>query len=70
MKLARQFLILSGLAFASLSSAEPVRVMAVGDSITEGGKTFATYRLPLAQRLKAAGYAVAFVGSRGEAGLR
>jgi lysophospholipase L1-like esterase len=70
MKLARQFLITCGLAFASLSAAEPVRVMAVGDSITEGGKTFATYRVPLAQRLKAAGYAVEFVGSRGEAALR
>lgn len=51
-------------------AAEPVRVMAVGDSITEGGKTFATYRVPLARRLKDAGYAVEFVGSRGEAGLR
>lgn len=51
-------------------AAEPVRVMAVGDSITEGGKTFATYLVPLARRLKDAGYAVEFVGSRGEAGLR
>jgi lysophospholipase L1-like esterase len=38
--------------------------MAVGDSITEGGKSFVTYRPLLAAKLKAAGYAVEFVGSR------
>lgn len=56
--------------FSAAKAAEPVRVMAVGDSITEGGKTFATYRVPLARRLKDAGYAVEWVGSRGDAGLR
>lgn len=44
--------------------AEPVRIMPVGDSITEGGKTFSNYRYPLLQKLKAAGYKVEFVGSR------
>ncbi len=40
------------------------RIMPVGDSITEGGKTFANYRLPLLEKLTAAGYRVEFVGSR------
>ncbi|QOV88633.1 SGNH/GDSL hydrolase family protein [Humisphaera borealis] len=43
---------------------KPVRIMPVGDSITEGGKTFSTYRYPLFQKLTAAGYRVEFVGSR------
>lgn len=50
-----------------LSAAEsaPIRVMAVGDSITQGGgKTFATYRIPLAEKLKAAGLRCEFVGSQ------
>ncbi|HEX8911930.1 MAG TPA: GDSL-type esterase/lipase family protein [Humisphaera sp.] len=38
--------------------------MPVGDSITEGGKTFHVYRPALARKLKAAGYAVEFVGSK------
>jgi len=43
----------------------PVRIMAVGDSITQGGgKTFATYRISLAEKLKAAGLRCEFVGSR------
>ncbi|HEY3377423.1 MAG TPA: GDSL-type esterase/lipase family protein [Armatimonadota bacterium] len=40
------------------------RIMPVGDSITEGGDYFSSYRAPLGERLAAAGYAVAFVGSR------
>lgn len=40
------------------------RIMPVGDSITEGGKTFANWRLPLLEKLKAAGYQVAYVGSK------
>lgn len=52
----------------ALAASDPVvkrwRVMAVGDSITEGGKSFVTYRPLLAAKLKAAGYAVEFVGSR------
>jgi acetyl esterase len=40
------------------------RIMPVGDSITEGGKTFSNYRYPLWEKLFAAGYLVEFVGSR------
>ena len=47
-----------------------IRVMAVGDSITEGGKTFAVYRPRLAEKLRAEGRAVEFVGTRGDPGLR
>lgn len=43
----------------------PRRLMAVGDSITQGGgATFATYRVPLAAKLKAAGLRFEFVGSQ------
>ncbi|HVU32595.1 MAG TPA: SGNH/GDSL hydrolase family protein [Opitutaceae bacterium] len=41
-----------------------VRLMAVGDSITEGGAFFSCYRFPLWKKLRAAGYAVEFVGTR------
>jgi len=40
------------------------RILPVGDSITEGGKTFSNYRYPLWEKLFAAGYLVEFVGSR------
>ncbi len=62
----------TGLLFGlgSLRAAAPVRIMAVGDSITAGGKTFSVYRPLLAERLRAAGYAVEFVGSQGGAGER
>ena len=48
---------------AGLSGAEATyRIMAIGDSITQGGgKTFATYRLPLAAKLRAAGLRYEFV---------
>ena len=46
------------------AAAEPVRILAVGDSITQGGKTFVTYRLPLDQKLRAAGWRYEFVGSQ------
>lgn len=42
----------------------PVRIMAVGDSITEGADFFSNYRVPLWEKLSAAGYAVEFVGTR------
>ena len=38
--------------------------MAIGDSITQGGKTFVTYRLPLDQKMRAAGMKYEFVGSQ------
>ncbi|MDB5321762.1 MAG: hypothetical protein JWN40_3393 [Phycisphaerales bacterium] len=40
------------------------RIMPVGDSITEGGKTFSNYRLPLLDKLTTAGYHIQYVGSR------
>ena len=61
------FLRFLGLCLAcGLSAAEPtaIRIMAVGDSITQGGKTFATYRIPLAAKLQAAGVRFVFVGSQ------
>lgn len=42
----------------------PVRIMAVGDSITEGADKFSCYRYPLWEKLSAAGYVVEFVGTR------
>ncbi len=48
----------------SAFSAEPTRLLAVGDSITQGGKTFVTYRLPLDQKLRAAGWSYEFVGTQ------
>ncbi|MBB6051503.1 GDSL-type esterase/lipase family protein [Armatimonas rosea] len=46
------------------------RIMPIGDSITEGGSTFVTYRVPLAEKLAKAGYQAEFVGSRQSFGLR
>ena len=48
----------------SVFSAEPTRLLAIGDSITQGGKTFVTYRLPLDQKLRAAGWSYEFVGTQ------
>jgi len=48
----------------SAADATAYRIMAVGDSITQGGKTFATYRIPLAAKLQAAGVRFVFVGSQ------
>ncbi|WP_158277629.1 GDSL-type esterase/lipase family protein [Opitutus sp. ER46] len=62
--LAAALLLPVGCRHAPTVPAAPVRIMAVGDSITEGGAAFATYRVPLARRLAAAGYRVAFVGTR------
>lgn len=42
----------------------PVTIMALGDSITEGSKTFVSYRMPLWELLFSHGYVVEFVGSR------
>lgn len=57
-------------AFLSLfaHASEPAtlwRIMAVGDSITEGGASFSCYRPVLAEHLRAAGVPFVFVGSRG-----
>lgn len=56
------------LSFLFCSAAAPVRLLCVGDSITQGGKTFVTYRLPLDQKLRAAGLNFAFVGSQSSEG--
>ena len=40
------------------------RILPVGDSITEGSKSFSNYRYPLLQKLTATGYHVEFTGSR------
>lgn len=40
------------------------RIMPVGDSITEGGSTFSVYRLPLWEKLTAAGYVFEYVGTK------
>jgi len=40
------------------------RIMPVGDSITEGGLNFVSYRYPLWDKLFAAGYLIEYVGSR------
>jgi lysophospholipase L1-like esterase len=55
---------------ATATPTRPVRLMPLGDSITEGGSTFSNYRPLLAGKLRAAGLAFEFVGSRGPASLR
>lgn len=58
-------LLAAGLALASVPAAvRPVRIMAVGDSITAGADFFANYRYPLWEKLFAAGYVVEFVGTQ------
>jgi lysophospholipase L1-like esterase len=52
------------LAGADKPGAKTYRIMPIGDSITQGGKTFANYRLPLLEKLTAASYRVQYVGSR------
>ncbi|WP_346858518.1 alpha/beta hydrolase fold domain-containing protein [uncultured Draconibacterium sp.] len=41
-----------------------ITILGLGDSITEGGKTFHSYLFPLWERLFAAGYHVDFIGPR------
>lgn len=41
-----------------------IRIMPVGDSITEGGSSFSNWRYPLWEKLYTAGYLVKYVGSR------
>ncbi len=63
--MARYLWLLLGAALSGAAEPAPSRIMAVGDSITQGGgRTFATYRLLLAEKLKAAGVRCEFVGSR------
>lgn len=46
------------------SCTKTYRIMPIGDSITEGGKTFSNYRYLLLKKLTDAGYPVEYVGSR------
>jgi lysophospholipase L1-like esterase len=62
--LAATCLTLVPLGAAPAAAAEPVRIMPVGDSITEGFDGNATYRYFLWHQLVAAGRSVDFVGSR------
>ncbi len=68
MKSSRVKIIFGLLAFVACSCAYATdqklyRILSVGDSITEGGKTFDNYRYPLWEKLFGAGYLVEFVGS-------
>jgi lysophospholipase L1-like esterase len=49
---------------APAASDAQTRVLALGDSITQGGQGYASYRYPLWYALVSAGYAVDLVGSR------
>jgi len=53
---------LHGFADAILTKGVPVKIMPVGDSITEGKYTIGGYRKPLQDLLKSNGYSVTFVG--------
>ncbi len=70
MRIAPRLPLILGLALlAACTPAAPqptlaVRVMVVGDSITEGADFFSSYRPLLAEKLRTAGYRVEFVGTR------
>ena len=72
MRLLRYILLSTCLFLLSFRSAEePIRILALGDSITQGGKRHVkeyTYRLPLQILLHEEGFKYDFVGSR-QAGL-
>lgn len=56
---------LAGLAVAANDAPpRPIRIMAVGDSITAGADFFSNYRYPLWEKLFGAGYVVEFVGTQ------
>ncbi len=48
---------------AAPAKGKTITIMPLGDSITEGG-SFNVYRYPLMEKLRAAGYDVAYVGSK------
>ena len=58
------FACLPGLSAAADTEPRVWRVMAAGDSITEGGSTFANWRYQLWEKLISAGYYIDYVGSR------
>nr|WP_319512083.1 alpha/beta hydrolase fold domain-containing protein [uncultured Draconibacterium sp.] len=47
-----------------LNQAKRITLLGLGDSITEGGKTFHSYLFPLWERLFTAGYPIDFIGPR------
>lgn len=57
-------LLLSPAVHAAPPTDRPVRVMPLGDSITEGGPRSGKWRFPLWEKLTAAGYFITYVGSR------
>lgn len=59
--------LVAGILFALTTfclAAKPITIMPLGDSITEGGPAFKSYRMPLWELLVGHGYVVEFVGSR------
>ena len=59
------FLLVGLVSLFAAPETAPIRIMPVGDSITQGGgKAFATYRIVLAEKLKVAGLRCEFVGSQ------
>ena len=62
--------LLAGVILGAPPESRVWRIMPVGDSITEGGASFSTYRPLLAEKLRAAGLAFEFVGSRGSEDFR
>ncbi|MET0262268.1 MAG: hypothetical protein ABW223_05175, partial [Rariglobus sp.] len=51
-------------AAAATAGFSSVTILPLGDSITEGGSGFRVYRYPLMEKLRAAGYDVAYVGTK------
>ena len=58
------FACLPGLLAAADTEPRVWRVLAAGDSITEGGSTFSNWRYQLWEKLIAAGYYIEYIGSR------
>lgn len=50
--------------FAMFAQANTIRIMGIGDSITQGGTTFTSYMGPLSHLLNGAGFNFEFVGTR------
>ena len=55
---------LVGITAPASTPPRPIRLMAVGDSITAGADFFSNYRYPLWEKLFGMGYVVEFVGTQ------
>lgn len=64
LRLFLQSTVLASAGLIGVNLSATVTIMPLGDSITEGGEGFQVYRYPLMEKLKAAGYDVAYVGSK------